>query len=441
MMIAFMARAAGVLLILAGGLYGATAANEALLCVWDSSRHFDVTIRHCSAAIESGGLSDAGLAAVLGRRCQAYGEKHDYARALPDCERAVQLAPNSALQIYRRGLVRFYSGNLDGAMLDSQQAINLDPNMAIAYTGRASVYIERAAAATCDAARVEQYDRAIQDYGEALRLNRKGETYYGRGWCRFQAHYYDSAREDFDEAIRRGEGAGAYYYRGRCYIHDAEYGRAMADFDQAIHLDPNVADSYSSRAWVHGRRGEYNQAISDYTEALRLSPNAETYKARGSAFYHEGAYLLALWDFARASWRFWVPLVLLVLLISGLGRLRRAKKAHAATEESDECPAADDLEPLVESSDAPEEEPATDPEPLQADTDLDVLIRTGMRDRVAIGYLENLLREADIPFFVMDQNAGARQESGNIIGWWNIRVPHEREAEAREIIRAVEEMK
>jgi hypothetical protein len=64
-----------------------------------------------------------------------------------------------------------------------------------------------------------------------------------------------------------------------------------------------------------------------------------------------------------------------------------------------------------------------------------------MRDRVAIGFLENLLREAGIPFFVMDQNTPARQESGNLIGWWNIRVPHEREAEAREIILAVEEMK
>lgn len=72
---------------------------------------------------------------------------------------------------------------------------------------------------------------------------------------------------------------------------------------------------------------------------------------------------------------------------------------------------------------------------------LDVLIRTGLSDPVAIGLAETLLREAEIPFFRMDANVAARQESGNIIGWWNIRVPREMEAEAREIVKSVEEMK
>jgi hypothetical protein len=95
---------------------------------------------------------------------------------------------------------------------------------------------------------------------------------------------------------------------------------------------------------------------------------------------------------------------------------------------------------LVEAADVPSEGPLPDPEPL-ADANLDALIRTGMRDRIAIGLVEGMFREAGIPFFVMDQNVWARQESGNFMGWWNIRVPHEREAEAREIIRAVEAMK
>ena len=68
---------------------------------------------------------------------------------------------------------------------------------------------------------------------------------------------------------------------------------------------------------------------------------------------------------------------------------------------------------------------------------LDVLIRTGLSDPVAIGLAETLLREAEIPFFRMDANVAARQESGNIIGWWNIRVPREMEAEAREIVKSV----
>ena len=78
----------------------------------------------------------------------------------------------------------------------------------------------------------------------------------------------------------------------------------------------------------------------------------------------------------------------------------------------------------------------SDPE---ANPDLDVLIRTGISDPVAIGLAETLLEEAEIPFFAMDRNTAARQESGNIIGWWTVRVPRDREAEARELLRSIED--
>jgi hypothetical protein len=74
-------------------------------------------------------------------------------------------------------------------------------------------------------------------------------------------------------------------------------------------------------------------------------------------------------------------------------------------------------------------------------SNLDTLIRTGITNPIAIGLAESLLEEAGIPFFAMDRNVAARQESGNLLGWWNVRVPSEREAEAREILRSVEEAK
>jgi hypothetical protein len=73
--------------------------------------------------------------------------------------------------------------------------------------------------------------------------------------------------------------------------------------------------------------------------------------------------------------------------------------------------------------------------------DLDVLLQTGINNPIAIGLAESLLQEAGIPFFVMDQNPAAQQESGNFFGWWNVRVSREREAEAREILQSVEESK
>ena len=73
--------------------------------------------------------------------------------------------------------------------------------------------------------------------------------------------------------------------------------------------------------------------------------------------------------------------------------------------------------------------------------DFAILIQTGLNNPVAIRLAENLLEEAEIPFFAMDRNVVARQESGNFLGWWNVRVPRQFEAEAREILKSVEQMK
>ena len=445
-MIASMMRATGVLLILAGGgLYGATPADDALLCGQEPSHLTpDQTIRHCTAAIQSGGLPSTDLAAALVSRCYANEKKGDYARALPDCERAIQLAPLSAPAVNRRGWVRFHSGDLDGAMLDFEQAIFLDPNFAAAYRGRAAVDIRRAAAASNSAASDEQYDQAIRNLDEALRLKPDGGTYYLRGWCYYAKHSYDLAKADFDEAISRRVGAQAYYYRGRCHEHKKEYTEAIADFDEAIRLEPKFAEAYRSRGWVHNELREYHRAIQDYTEALRLHPDSDRYRGRAWAYYYSGSYVLSLLDTARAWWRVWVPIVLVVGLIYIVGRLGKAKPAESPAQVSSEPPADDDNEAFQEPPDIPLEAPLP-AAPISPDTpdeaDLDVLIRTGVRNPALIDLAEGLLQEAGIPFFVMGQNVVARQESGNFAGWWDIRVPHEREAEAREIIRGVEEMK
>ena len=75
------------------------------------------------------------------------------------------------------------------------------------------------------------------------------------------------------------------------------------------------------------------------------------------------------------------------------------------------------------------------------DDGVDVLVQTGINNPIAIGLAASLLQEAGIPYFVMDQNSTAQQESGNCFGWWSVRVPKEKEAEAREILQNVEDSK
>jgi hypothetical protein len=67
-----------------------------------------------------------------------------------------------------------------------------------------------------------------------------------------------------------------------------------------------------------------------------------------------------------------------------------------------------------------------EPETPEEAGDLDLLIRTGCGSPIAIGLAKSLLEEAGIPFFSMDQNPAARQEAGNFLGWWDVRVPRGR---------------
>ncbi|HUD98982.1 MAG TPA: DUF2007 domain-containing protein [Bryobacteraceae bacterium] len=76
---------------------------------------------------------------------------------------------------------------------------------------------------------------------------------------------------------------------------------------------------------------------------------------------------------------------------------------------------------------------------MSTGSDLEVLIRTGLTSPVAITLAESLLEEAGIPFFAMDQSPAPRQESGNLLGWWTVRVPRDRENEAREILLSLQD--
>ena len=76
---------------------------------------------------------------------------------------------------------------------------------------------------------------------------------------------------------------------------------------------------------------------------------------------------------------------------------------------------------------------------MPGEGDLDVLIRTGLTSPIAISLAESLLQEAGIPFFTMDQNPSAREDCTPSLGWWSVRVPKAREAEAREILLSLEQ--
>ena len=124
------------------------------------------------------------------------------------------------------------------------------------------------------------YDKAIQEYNEAIRLKPDdAESYYGRGYAWNEKHEYDKAIADCSEAIRfKPDFANAYVGRGIAWEQKHQYDKAIKDYDQAIRLKPDFVESYLHRAYAWYNKDKYDKAIKDYNEALRLKPDyAEAY--------------------------------------------------------------------------------------------------------------------------------------------------------------------
>jgi tetratricopeptide (TPR) repeat protein len=150
----------------------------------------------------------------------------------------------------------------------------------------------------------EDYDKAITDFTEAIRLDTENkEAYINRGLAYYLKNDYDQAIEDYTKTIQLDpENMKAYSRRGLAYYFYNEYDKAIADFTkviqfdpksktisdytEAIRLDPRNAEAYINRGWEYYLDEDYDKAILDYTEAIRLDPkNAKAYHYRGLAYY------------------------------------------------------------------------------------------------------------------------------------------------------------
>jgi tetratricopeptide (TPR) repeat protein len=118
---------------------------------------------------------------------------------------------------------------------DYNRAIDLDPNLALAFNGRGMLFYDR-----------NEYDRAIQDFNRAIDLNDKS--------------------------------AAAFDNRGITYFDMKDSDHAKADFDRAIELDPKDLDAYWNRGDLYRSKGDRENAAADYRMALSLGPNDDDKK-------------------------------------------------------------------------------------------------------------------------------------------------------------------
>ena len=147
-----------------------------------------------------------------------------------------------------------------------------------------------------------EYDRAIQDYGQAIKLDAKSATAYAnRGVAYDNKAEYDRAIQDYDQAIKLKPSAEVHFNRGNAYLGKGQHDHAIDDYNQALKLKPDFAAALDNRCWARAVVGILRQALADCNEALRLMPNnAATLDSRGFVFLKLTQFDAAVSDYDAA---------------------------------------------------------------------------------------------------------------------------------------------
>ena len=154
--------------------------------------------------------------------------------------------------------------------------IEKEQNLAEAYSNRGIAY-----------AKLNKYERAIEDFSKAIALNPDdAEAYYNRGIAYAKLNKHERAIEDYGKAIALNPNyAEAYNNRGVAYAKLNKYERAIEDYDETIKLNPNYAAAYNNRGAAYAESNQHERAIKDYDRAIELNSNyAEAYANRGIAY-------------------------------------------------------------------------------------------------------------------------------------------------------------
>jgi tetratricopeptide (TPR) repeat protein len=204
--------------------------------------------------------------------------KQDYTGALADYNRTIQLNPNLAVAYsYRAFLKEDKFQDIQGGLADYNRAIQLDPNLALAYSNRG--FLKQG--------KLQDVRGGLADYNRAIQLDPKSAIAYNNRGSLKEEKLQDvrGGLADYNRAIQLDPKlASAYSNRGLLKadkLQDVWGG--LADYNRAIQLDPSLASAYSNRGLLKADKlQDVRGGLADLNRAIQLDPNyATAYDNRG----------------------------------------------------------------------------------------------------------------------------------------------------------------
>ncbi len=212
-------------------------------------------------------------AAVIARRAAASAARRDFAPALSDFTKAIELKPDEPDYYFERANAYRGNGQADLALADFDRAIELKSDFVAAYLPRAALYLQKKdkPAAMADLATLDRLAAPQADVRLSL-----AELY-----SRVQEYSPAIAQYDLWIKSHPDDARIVNALGGRCLasaLSDQDLGGGGKDCDRAIRLadkhNPANARLYANRGLLLLRQGDYRHAVEDFDTDLKSEPKS-----------------------------------------------------------------------------------------------------------------------------------------------------------------------
>jgi len=180
----------------------------------------------------------------------------------------------AAFQAYFKGRYRWSRrtpADLKQAIVFFQQAIDLDPTYALAWSGLADTYVLNSSGLPA----LERLPKARAAVERALELDDQlAEPHAARGLIKFKFDFdVPGAEADFKRAIELNPNyATVYHWYGDCLSRLDRFDEALRLMRQAEALDPLALAIKEDIGTIYYRMRHYDEAIKRYREVLAVDP-------------------------------------------------------------------------------------------------------------------------------------------------------------------------
>jgi tetratricopeptide (TPR) repeat protein len=206
-----------------------------------------------------------------------YSANGNYPRAVSDLEQAKLVAPGNALVLAHLALAHMDSNLPESALETAEDAIAIDPGLALAYyaRGRAEYALGQFEEADKDLNASYKYVLALDMLYPKLF---QATVLYNYGLGKMGVGQDSTALLQFNQAITlRPNYPLAYIARGRVYLRTKDYDQARADFNKAISQiensdDPVLPEAYIGNGLAFIGLNKPESAVSSFQVAAARAP-------------------------------------------------------------------------------------------------------------------------------------------------------------------------